>query len=56
MIEIQAWRFLVSRNQFLDYRTVVAPDFMCQVNIASVLAKAAEGDHKNDNCVYLMEL
>ena len=56
MIEIQAWRFLVSRNQFLDYRTVVAPDFMCQVNIASVLAKAAEGDHKNDNCVYYREI
>jgi hypothetical protein len=56
MSEIQAWRFLVSRNQFLDYRTVVAPDFMCQANIASLLAKAAEGDHTNDDSVYYREI
>jgi WD40 repeat protein len=56
MNEIQAWRFLVSRNQFLDYRTVVAPDFMCQANIASLLAKAAEGDLTNDDSVYYREI
>jgi hypothetical protein len=56
MSEIQAWRFLVSRNQFLDYRTVVAPDFMCQANIASLLAKAAEGDLTNDDSVYYREI
>jgi WD40 repeat protein len=56
MTEIQAWRFLVSRNQFLDYRTVVAPDFMCEANIASLLAKAAEGDQTNDDCVYYREI
>jgi WD40 repeat protein len=56
MSEIQAWRFLVSRNQFLDYRTVVAPDFMCQANIASLLAKVAEGDHTNDDSVYYREI
>ncbi|MBD2233718.1 WD40 repeat domain-containing protein [Phormidium tenue] len=56
MSEIQAWRFLVSRNQFLDYRTVVAPDFMCQVNIASLLAKTAEGDPIDDNLAYYREI
>jgi len=56
MSEIQAWRFLVSRNQFLDYRTVVAPDFMCQVNIASLLAKTAEGDPIGEDLVYYREI
>ena len=56
MSEVQAWRFLVSRNQFLDYRTVVAPDFMCQVNIASLLAKTAEGDPISDNLAYYREI
>lgn len=56
MSEIKAWRFLVSRNQFLDYRTVVAPDFMCQANIASLLAKSAEGDPTNDDSVYYREI
>lgn len=56
MSKIQAWRFLVSRNQFLDYRTVVAPDFMCQANIASLLAKTAEGDLTNDDCAYYREI
>ncbi|MEG4574916.1 hypothetical protein QUA56_19830 [Microcoleus sp. N3A4] len=56
MSEIQSWRFLVSRNQFIDYRTVVAPDFMCQANIASLLAKAAEGDRTNDDTIYYREI
>lgn len=56
MSEIQVWRFLVSRNQYLDYRTVVAPDFMCQANIASLLAKTAEGDPTNDDCAYYREI
>jgi WD40 repeat protein len=56
MSEIQAWRFLVSRNQFLDYRTVVAPDFMCQANIASLLAKTAEGEPTSDDCAYYREI
>lgn len=56
MSEVQAWRFLVSRNQFLDYRTVVAPDFMCQDNITSLLAKTAEGDPISDNLVYYREI
>lgn len=56
MNEVQAWRFLVSRNQFLDYRAVVAPDFMCQVNIASLLAKTAEGDPTSDDLAYYREI
>lgn len=56
MSEVQAWRFLVSRNQFLDYRTVVAPDFMCQVNIASLLAKTAEGDPISEDLAYYREI
>ncbi|BDI15944.1 hypothetical protein ANSO36C_17460 [Nostoc cf. commune SO-36] len=44
MKSIQAWGFLVSRNQYLDYRTVVAPNFMCQSGTSSLLAKAAGGD------------
>ena len=56
MSEIQTWRFLVSSNRFLDYRTVVAPDFICQANIASLLAKAAEGDLTNYDSVYYREI
>lgn len=56
MSKIQAWRFLVSRNQFLDYRTVVAPDFMCQINIASLLAEAAEGDPISEDHAYYREI
>lgn len=56
MSEIQAWSFLVSRNQFLDYRTIVAPDFMCQANIASLLAKAAEGNPVANNLAYYREI
>lgn len=44
MKSIQAWGFLVSRNQYLDYRTVVAPNFMCQAGASSILAKVVEGD------------
>ena len=53
MSKIQAWPFLVSRNQFLDYRTVVAPDFLCEAKIAGLLAKVAEGDPDN---IYYREI
>lgn len=56
MSEVEAWRFLVSRNQFLDYRTVVAPDFMCQANSASLLAKTAEGDPISEDQAYYREI
>ena len=44
MNKSEAWRFLVSRNQYLDYRTVVAPNFMCEAKTSSLIAKVAEGD------------
>lgn len=56
MSEIETWRFLVSRNQFLDYRTVVAPDFMCKNNIANLLARTAEGDLIDDGLAYYREI
>jgi hypothetical protein len=42
-MQIQAYPFLVSRNRTLDYRTVVAPRFMCDNGVAHELAKAAGG-------------
>jgi WD40 repeat protein len=39
----KAWPFLVSRNQYLDYRTVVAPSFISQAGITNLLARAAGG-------------
>ncbi|NET65308.1 MAG: hypothetical protein F6K63_13335 [Moorea sp. SIO1G6] len=43
-MSINAWPFLVSRNRYLDYRTVVAPDFICDAKIANLLARVTDGD------------
>jgi uncharacterized protein YjiK len=43
-MSIKVWSFLVSRNRYLDYRTVVAPDFLCDLGSANFLAKAAGGN------------
>ena len=43
-MSIEAWPFLVSRNRYIDYRTVVAPDFICDAKIANLLARVTEGD------------
>ena len=43
-MNIQIWSFLISRNLYLDYRTIVAPDFICDLRIANLLARAAEGE------------
>ncbi|MDM9380810.1 WD40 repeat domain-containing protein [Chlorogloeopsis sp. ULAP01] len=43
-MSLKAWSFLVSRNYYLDYRTVVAPDFICKAQISNLLARAADGD------------
>ncbi len=40
----EAWAFLVSRNRYLDYTTIVAPDFMCQAKATKLLANAAIGE------------
>jgi hypothetical protein len=42
-VVIQAYPFLVSRNRSLDYRTIVAPSFLINEGISSVLARAAGG-------------
>ena len=39
-----AWPFLVSRNYYLDYRTVVAPDFIYEARITNLLARITEGE------------
>ena len=41
---MNAWPFLVSRNQYIDYQTVVAPDFICKAGISNILARTTEGD------------
>jgi WD40 repeat protein len=43
-MSIQAWSFLVSRNPYIDYRTIVAPDFICAAGIPNLLARAADGE------------
>ena len=40
----QALPFLVSRNRTLDYRTIVAPDFICRNGISSLVSRVAGGD------------
>ncbi len=41
---IKTWPFLVSRNAVFDYRVVVAPQYMIDNKVTSLLAKAAGGD------------
>jgi hypothetical protein len=43
-MSIKVWPFLVGRNPYLDYRTIVAPDFICDAGIPNLLARAADGD------------
>ncbi len=43
-MSIEVWPFLVSRNPYLDYRTVVAPDFICEAKTANLLARVTPGD------------
>ncbi len=48
----EVWCFLVSANKYLDYRTVVAPDFMCEKNYTFVLAQAAGGEITHKGTAY----
>ncbi|MBD2215344.1 hypothetical protein H6G27_36905 [Nostoc linckia FACHB-104] len=41
---IEAWTFLISRNQQIDYKIVVAPDFISQAKIRSLLSKISADD------------
>lgn len=56
MIKYQAWPFLVSRNLYVDYRTIVAPDFICSAKIANLLAQAADGEIIPENTAYLRKI
>jgi WD40 repeat protein len=51
--EKEAWIFLVSANPYLDYRTVIAPDFMCDNKTTFLLAQEAGGDLKESKIVYI---
>lgn len=44
IMSIKVWPFLISRNRYLDYRTVVAPDFICEAKVSNLLARVAEGE------------
>ncbi|MCJ8283812.1 MAG: hypothetical protein MJK14_29600 [Rivularia sp. ALOHA_DT_140] len=50
---IKAWPFLVTRNQSIDYKTVVAPDFISLANIRSLLNKASDDDLCEPGKVYI---
>ncbi|MBE9145562.1 WD40 repeat domain-containing protein [Planktothrix mougeotii] len=51
-----AWSFLVSRNQYLDYRTIVAPDFICNADVSIILAKVAIGEVSKPETAYYQEI
>lgn len=43
-MKTNTWAFLVSRNESVDYKTIVAPDFIDAAKLRSLLTKATEGD------------
>ncbi|CAD5949337.1 WD40 repeat domain-containing protein [Planktothrix agardhii] len=51
-----AWSFLVSRNQYLDYRTIVAPDFICNADVSIILAKVSIGEVSKPETAYYQEI
>lgn len=44
MKQIQCWSFLVSRNKYFDYETLVAPNFICKANIAYLIKNSISED------------
>ncbi|MCC5606083.1 hypothetical protein LC612_04555 [Nostoc sp. CHAB 5834] len=55
-MNVEAWHFLVSRNRHLDYRTVVAPDFICKANISNLLARVADGGLTESNHGFIRQI
>lgn len=53
--ELESWIFAVSANLYLDYRTFIAPDFLCQAKKPSLLARNAGGDLTDQKIVYIDE-
>ncbi|MTJ54562.1 hypothetical protein FJR38_18805 [Anabaena sp. UHCC 0253] len=43
MEKIEGWVFLVSRSKNLGFRTIVAPDFMCDARVSSLIESVAGG-------------
>lgn len=43
-MSIEAWGFLVGRNQYIDYRTIVAPPFLREAGLSNLLARVVESD------------
>ena len=56
MKNLDCWPFLVSRNRSLDYRTIVAPDFLCEIGDASILANTAGGDLTGEDEAFYREI
>ncbi|MBO3458729.1 hypothetical protein G7B40_016225 [Aetokthonos hydrillicola Thurmond2011] len=56
MTDIQVWAFLVGCNRYLDYRTIVAPDFMCDSKTSSLLAEKAGGNSTPGGIAYYREI
>ncbi|NEP79167.1 MAG: hypothetical protein F6K17_21165 [Okeania sp. SIO3C4] len=52
----EVWCFLVSANKDLDYRTVVAPDFMYEQNYTLILAKTAGGEITDKGTAYYRKI
>lgn len=44
MKKIEGWVFLVSRNKEIGYRTIVAPDFICDARISSLIESVVGGN------------
>jgi hypothetical protein len=55
-MSIKSWLFLVSRNRYLDYRTVVAPKFLSDAKIPNLLARAVDGDLTASGCAILRKI
>jgi hypothetical protein len=54
---VQAWSFLISRNQSLDYRTIVAPDFMTEINLSGKLSMiVVDEEQTEDGYVHYSEI
>ena len=56
MKNLDCWPFLVGRNRSLDYRTIVAPDFMCEIGDGSIFAYTADGDVTGDDEAFYREI
>lgn len=55
-MNIEIWTFLISRNQYLDYRTIAAPDFICQDSSTNILSKSADAELARDENITYREI